>query len=408
MSFFRWFLPLHSKCSGITAASCDCTYPSFTSDSSSSSSSSLSICSRCGHMSRFHTELSASPAVVIDLDSQLCTRDSTVSKLADIIDEHWVVHIRGTPASGKTTLAALLYSHYRRIGTLVILLSGWPKQKPNDYRSVIVERAHAQGITSLAWDNVTSANIVVILDEGQTTYGNSELWLDFVKTQRGKQWGPRICILTSYGSPSSGPEAMELGSPLGFLSPEQRVSITVSKLRGSPDVALFFTRAEFDDVVSRMCRNHLLSPMKLATDACDYIWNLSQGHPGSVNGLVNMMFKKFPTLPCLVEEVIRNFSLRSLAAPRTLGTGAIVRPLEALYQDEFYAAMHRVLASSAGVTDFRITEPKWGVEILRDGERLGEHCARFDDGGAYKKWMDLGLDHPRLPQNHATFLWYAY
>ena len=110
---------------------------------------------------------------------------------------------------------------------------------------------------------------------------------------------------------------------------------------------------------------------------------------------------KYRTLPSLVLEVIRNFSLRSLSAPRPLGVGAIVRPLEALFKDEFYAALHRVLGSAAKVTsewsgdkggriDFRITEPKWGVELLRDGKRLRENCRRFKNGGAYRKWIQEG------------------
>ena len=42
-----------------------------------------------------------------------------------ILDERRVVHVRGTPASGKTTLALLLLWHYKKRGERVIFLNGW-------------------------------------------------------------------------------------------------------------------------------------------------------------------------------------------------------------------------------------------------------------------------------------------
>ena len=51
--------------------------------------------------------------------------------------------------------------------------------------------------------------------------------------------------------------------------------------------------------------------------------------------------------------------------------------MEASYQDEFYRSLQQVLGFSAKVTsewtgdkdnriDFRIDEPRWGIELLRD------------------------------------------
>ena len=87
-----------------------------------------------------------------------------------------------------------------------------------------------------------------------------------------------------------GPEPVERGSPLSFLGIHQRVSITVSKVDGAPDVSLFYTREEFDDAVGRQC-GRTPDPVPLATDAIEFIWGLSQGHPGAVNSLVNMASK---------------------------------------------------------------------------------------------------------------------
>lgn len=84
-----------------------------------------------------------------------------------------------------------------------------------------------------------------------------------------------------------------------------------------------------------------------------------------------------------------------------MGTGAVIRPVEARYQDEFYRALHDVLGFSSkihsewsgngnGRIDFRITEVEWGIEILRDGDRLDAHCARFVNNGSYTGWIQRG------------------
>jgi hypothetical protein len=128
---------------------------------------------------------------------------------------------------------------------------------------------------------------------------------------------------------------------------------------------------------------------------------------------------KFPTIEVLAEAVLRKFSLRSISsATQQLGTGAVVRPVEAVYQDEFYRALHQVLGFSTRVSsewsggggrgriDFRLTDVGWGIELLREGDRLSEHCQRFEENGRYVPWIkngwitdwliiDCGISQPR-------------
>ena len=93
-------------------------------------------------------------------------------------------------------------------------------------------------------------------------------------------------------------------------------------------------------------------------------------------------------------------SLRS-AGPG-LSVGAVKRPLEAQYQDEFYRACYEVLDgnayltsewagdSSRGQVDFQIKSVKWAIECVREGNDLDDHIARFQPGGRYHKWMISG------------------
>ena len=53
------------------------------------------------------------PRAQLSLDKRTCPRTHTVKRLAEILDEEWVVLVRGTPSSGKTTLATLLRDYFK-------------------------------------------------------------------------------------------------------------------------------------------------------------------------------------------------------------------------------------------------------------------------------------------------------
>lgn len=84
--------------------------------------------------------------------------------------------------------------------------------------------------------------------------------------------------------------------------------------------------------------------------------------------------------------VIQRFSQRSLEKH------------EIGLQDEFYSASSKHANGSVsfpefgtknGRIDFFIRSKKWGVELLRDGNRLGQHARRFTEG-EYGKWIEKG------------------
>jgi hypothetical protein len=108
---------------------------------------------------------------------------------------------------------------------------------------------------------------------------------------------------------------------------------------------------------------------------------------------------EFPSLPDLCKEVFKNFSKRSL-----LLNSAGRATVEAQYQDEFYRVFKTLLGNSVGISsewargrggriDFRILDPKWGVEFLVDGTMttLNEHYGRFMPDGRYHWWVLGGL-----------------
>jgi hypothetical protein len=98
------------------------------------------------------------------------------------------------------------------------------------------------------------------------------------------------------------------------------------------------------------------------------------------------------SLLSFVTNVIKKFSFLQLSSPRTRGPDRQRTP-EAQYQDEFYRCCHAHTNGSLvtfpefgdqkGRIDFYIPQKNWGVELLRDGDRLKNHSLRFVDQGAY-------------------------
>lgn len=74
------------------------------------------------------------------------------------------------------------------------------------------------------------------------------------------------------------------------------------------------------------------------------------------------------------------------------------RPVESAFQVEFYRAFTSLVEHGAGLSsewlyssegriDFLVHGSGWGVEILRDGDRLRNHCNRFRPSGQYGDWI---------------------
>lgn len=131
----------------------------------------------------------------------------------------------------------------------------------------------------------------------------------------------------------------------------------------------------------------------------------------------------------LCQAVIHRFSRSVLCQVRDgrsgqSGTSGQARPLEAVFQDEFYRSYwHEVpgggIASECvvggdGRVDFFVMGPGWGIELVNDSDRLIEHCERFKPNGAYhadiksgvlKDWIVLDFRHsfPKKQCNTPSF-----
>src|SRR3954467_10012818 len=105
----------------------------------------------------------------------------------------------------------------------------------------------------------------------------------------------------------------------------------------------------------------------------------------------------------LAVDAIMQFRPRQLSdPPRSLAGNTL--PLEDQYQKEFYWCLFTILdghvvtspefviktGTKGGTIDFLVARKKWGLELLRDRDRLVEHMKRFEPGGQYFSMIQPG------------------
>src|SRR5436189_4368729 len=107
-------------------------------------------------------------------------RKGTVSALWEQVQENGVIHVRGTPASGKSTLAILLHKYVQNIPGMDVIRFTWPARIDSKY-----EREPYDELLSHATNKRKNwgmlKNTLIIIDEAQDSYRFHNLWVEFIK-----------------------------------------------------------------------------------------------------------------------------------------------------------------------------------------------------------------------------------
>ncbi|KAL4814713.1 hypothetical protein BDW67DRAFT_165469 [Aspergillus spinulosporus] len=231
-----------------------------------------------------------------------CCTD-TVRLLAELVDRENVVHVRGTPASGKTTLARLLQQYYKDQRRVVYFVSNWGKLE--DYTTegedepwqMLTQCIRSRFKLTSSARNLSPGTIIIV-DEAQQTYSDTEFWNTVIKERvYGKREDIKFCLFCSYGSPSTGvDEHNDMFTPAVFKR-SQRVTLTPQSSSPPmepfppPSIGLFFTADEFKDAVQQICADTKFEAgFTLDNDAGDYLFSLTDGHPGGVESLLNYFY----------------------------------------------------------------------------------------------------------------------
>ena len=155
----------------------------------------------------------------------------------------------------------------------------------------LIHLGQQQGCHDIEHDSFDTSNVVVIFDEVQQTYKDLKLWLGPIKSQYERSSGPRLCLFSSYGSPTTGRTDYPPGVTPVYFTPEQRVSIANT----SPFFFfLHYTRQEYANAVRRQCSDPNHCPFD---EAEDYVWGITSGHPAATYALISYIFDVSNVLP---------------------------------------------------------------------------------------------------------------
>jgi hypothetical protein len=172
------------------------------------------------------------------------------------------IQVRGTPASGKSSLARLLMAYIANVeqNPEIIYIVGWPKQE-----------RHPQGggawLAAKKWNFQDGA--VLVVDEAQGSYWDKMFWNNIKAIRPDSHC--RVITFASYGS--AGRDYMD-DTP--GVSPHHTVGLHPIDVNGQASVGLLLNKSEFDDFVTVRFIRHRFDASLL-----DAIFDFANGHVGA-------------------------------------------------------------------------------------------------------------------------------
>jgi hypothetical protein len=70
-----------------------------------------------------------------------------------------------------------------------------------------------------------------------------------------------------------------------LLHPNRRVAVTIARNQDAPDICLFYDSSEYEDFMCRFYKRPKIK-FKLDTEVQDYIYSLTNGHPGMIESVL--------------------------------------------------------------------------------------------------------------------------
>jgi energy-coupling factor transporter ATP-binding protein EcfA2 len=221
-----------------------------------------------------------------------------------MMETHAVVHVCGSPASGKSTLLKLLANYIRlnKPEYSVVILEPCENLNIWGYREYLLDSMCFPINRGTEQNLEHDKNLVFLIDEVQFTYKNIDFWNCLIKNrcQESSYLGSKLVLFASYGN-SREPYLLELDGTRGCSLPpiflQQRVSALRSQSNSSnvasylsrPDVALYFSRSEFGDAVQRYLETSECLFKQISKGARNIIWRETMGHPGMVRCILDCL-----------------------------------------------------------------------------------------------------------------------
>lgn len=132
-------------------------------------------------------------------------------------------------------------------------------------------------------------NLVYIIDEAEQSFKDKAFWNSCLRTASRHDHGPYFVLLSSYGSASDAIIDPLSAPPKIGLQWDQRITFSRVQL-GSAVASLCFDEEEFEFLCRRLCE-HLGQGIIMSSDLKDYIFELTDGHPGLTDTLVRALLQ---------------------------------------------------------------------------------------------------------------------
>jgi hypothetical protein len=177
----------------------------------------------------------------------------------------------GTPASGKTTLARLLYNHIHaeEPTTNLIMISTWNK---NEFRWEANLAAHNY--------NFNGPNTLII-DEAQLMYWDFEFWNTYLKEISFRP-RDRIILFVGWGHPTG--RVSVKGTNMSFQANHTISLRPIDHQDELPPAGLFLSADEFSEMVKVAFPNG-----RFTEDFLDHVLHLTAGHAGAVHDILRIV-----------------------------------------------------------------------------------------------------------------------
>ncbi|RAH87698.1 hypothetical protein BO86DRAFT_300133, partial [Aspergillus japonicus CBS 114.51] len=223
-------------------------------------------------------------------------RPDTVSKLADAVDSYDRVLVRGTPATGKTTLRELLHNYYLDHHRTVYWLPSWAPMKSrgrSPWRQFSRRLRRLYPEFDETWASVPRKTVILI-DEAQGSYHDAIFWNTVIKDHSFGLCPAsiKICLFAHYGDPVTAVEWTDEYCPARWNG-EMHVTLTPQPGRFSPcspDIGLLYTESEFREVVTHLTAVKFDDKFAVDDTAMDYLYKLTSAHPGVVTAVVEVLY----------------------------------------------------------------------------------------------------------------------
>jgi hypothetical protein len=182
----------------------------------------------------------------------------------ELLNASDIIQVRGTPASGKTSLAKLLHEYILRNER-----DPWVTRVPVWNPREMMPRGGWAEWLSPRWSFQSGS--VLIVDEAQSAYWDLAFWLELKAIKPESPF--RVITFASYGS--AGRNINDPLTPI-HISPRQNISLIAHDHGDQIAVGLLLTKPEFEEFVTKLFVDNYFDVLFL-----DIVFNITRGHVGA-------------------------------------------------------------------------------------------------------------------------------